>query len=55
MQSYSLGQTTLEQVFTSFAAQQEEELNVARGMVVVPAAGAAAQLQGGAEVYQKFG
>ncbi|ETL35618.1 hypothetical protein L916_12275 [Phytophthora nicotianae] len=32
IREYSVSQTTLEQIFNSFASQQEEELGVARGM-----------------------
>jgi ABC-type multidrug transport system ATPase subunit len=32
IRSYALGQTTLEQIFNNFAAQQDEEKNVARGL-----------------------
>ena len=39
--SYTLGQTTLEALFNSFASQQQEERGVARG-VILPAAAAAA-------------
>jgi ATP-binding cassette subfamily A (ABC1) protein 3 len=35
IESYSLGQTSLEQIFNLFAAQQDEEKNVARGMFSV--------------------
>jgi ABC-type multidrug transport system ATPase subunit len=61
IRSYSLGGTTLEQIFNYFAAQQEEERSVARGMAAVvdaarhPGAGAgsggaAAGGGGGADV-----
>jgi ATP-binding cassette, subfamily A (ABC1), member 3 len=40
--TYTLGQTTLEQVFNSFAAQQDEEHGMARGFGGAPAAAAAA-------------
>ena len=32
IREYSLGQTTLEEIFNRFAATQEEEVRVARGM-----------------------
>jgi hypothetical protein len=38
IRTYSLSQTSLEAVFNSFAAQQEEETGVARGMGAVTAA-----------------
>ncbi len=31
VETYTLGQTSLEQVFNTFAAQQEEETGIARG------------------------
>lgn len=41
--SYTLGQTSLEQIFNTFAAQQDEEKNVARGMIVKAAESGAVQ------------
>lgn len=51
IQEYSLSQTTLEQIFNTFAAQQEEETGSVRGMASAPtpdAAGGAAGARGGA-------
>ena len=40
--AYSLGQTSLEQIFLAMASQQEEERGMARGMYLPSAGGAAA-------------
>jgi len=45
VQEYSLSQTTLEQIFNQFAAQQEEETSGARGIVDSAATGGAAVMQ----------
>lgn len=40
--AYSLGQTSLEQIFLAMASQQEEERGMARGMYLPAAGGATA-------------
>jgi hypothetical protein len=54
--TYTLSQTTLEMVFNSLAAQQEEEQGVARGVVAVAsAAPAAAAVAAGAVAEWRLG